>query len=120
MLFAILDKMQAIDVKHLEAALAWVAYWSESVDFVFATADEQRTYRRSSDNAAKVLAWLAGCPEVRATRTSINKECFSGHLSSDKLDDLLRGLAADGKVVIRQGSNADQGRRKTTFVSLPC
>ena len=120
MLFAIMDQTLAIEEKHLKAALASVAYWTESVNYVFATAGEQRTYRQSSNNADKLLAWLAGRAERCATRTSIHKDCFSGHLSATKLDELLRSLAADGKVFVRQDRNLQKEGKKPTFVSLPC
>jgi hypothetical protein len=118
MLFAIVDERQAIDARHLRAALAWIAYCTESVNFIFATEQEQASHRKSSGNASCLVEWLRLRPDTRASRSAVVAECFGGHISKAELDDLLRTLAADGKVLVAQ--EASKAGRKTNIVSLIC
>lgn len=120
MFFAITDETQEIDVKHLRAALAWIAYCTESVTYIFATEQDQAEHRKSSEYAEKLLTWLAMQTNRRAARTAVISDCFNGHVSKSVLDDLLRSLAADGKVQVTQEGETGKGKRKTTLVSLAC
>ena len=120
MLFAITDKTLEIDVKHLRAALAWIAYCTESVTYIFATEEDQAEYRQSSKAAGVLLEWLPKQANKRASRTAVISDCFNGHVSKRVLDDLLRARAADGKIQVTQEGETAKGKRKTTIVSLPC
>ncbi len=120
MFFAITDETQMIEVKHLRAALAWIAYCTESVTYIFGNEEDQAEYRQSSKSAGDLLDWLATQPKKRASRTAVISDCFNGHVSKRVLDDLLRTLAADAKVQVTQEGETGKGRRKTTYVSLPC
>ena len=100
MLFAITDETQEIDVKHLRAALAWVAYCTDSVNLIFATEQEQASRRKSSKYASDLMEWLRLRPEQQAARSAVIAECFTGQITRAELDDLLRTLAADGKVLV--------------------
>lgn len=103
---------------HLRAALAWNAYTTESVNFIFATEQDQAAHRKSSKSASDLVEWLSKRPNHQAARSAVMVECFSGHISKAELDDLLRTLAADGKVLVTQEGEA--GNRKTNIVSLIC
>lgn len=120
MLFAITDETQEIDVKHLQAALAWIAYCSESVTYIFATEEDQAEHRKLSKASDDLLDWLQSQPKRRGSRTAVMSECFKGHMSKSRLDELLRTLAADGKLTVTEEGETGKGKRKTTIVSLPC
>ena len=120
MFFAITDETQEIDVKHLRASLAWIAYCTESVTYIFATEEDQAEHRKSSESAEKLLTWLVSQPNRRAARSEVMTDCFSGHVSKRVLDDLLRTLAADGKLLVTQDGETGKGKRRKTIVSLPC
>jgi putative DNA primase/helicase len=120
MLFAITDLTLSIDVQHLRAALAWIAYCTDSVTYIFATEEEQLAHRQLNDNAVKLLDWLRSQPDQKATRTSVIADCFNGHITRSKLNDLLQTLAADGKVIVAQEGETGKGKRRTTTVSVPC
>lgn len=120
MLFAITDETQEIDVKHLRAALAWIAYCTESVTYIFATEEDQAEHRKSSKASDDLLEWLQSQPKRRASRTAVSTECFKGHITKTRLDELLRTQAADGKVKLTEEGETGKGKRKTMIVSLPC
>jgi hypothetical protein len=120
MLFAIIDETLAIDVRHLRAALAWIAYCTESVNFIFATEQEQASHRKSSKHAFDLIEWLRSRPNQKAARSAVIAECFTGHITRAALDELLRTLAADGKVLVTQEGESGKGKRKTNIVSLIC
>jgi len=120
MLFAITDETQTIEVKHLRAALSWTAYCTESVTYIFATEEDQAEHRRLSTAAAHLLEWLANRPGKRSSRSEVIRTCFKGHVSKVDLDDVLRSLAADGKLRVTQEGETGKGKRKTTIVSVPC
>ncbi|MDM0051413.1 toprim domain-containing protein [Variovorax sp. J22R115] len=90
MLFAIFDKSEAVDVPHVEAGLAWVRLWTDSVKFVFASALDEVTAAETSATADKIIKFLAD--KGSASRKAITVECFGGHLSKDKIDAALDEL----------------------------
>lgn len=120
MLFAITDCTLTIKQKHLAAALAWVAYASESVAYIFGNDDENREYRESSEHAEKLIAFLSSMPERKAARTDIVNRCFGGHISRSRLDELLKNLSANSKVTIELVGERGKGKRQTTFVGVAC
>ena len=74
MLFALCDLSPVMDVQHIEAAMHWVRYWSESVRYIFASARQEAEAQKASDAADKIMVFLASRDE--ATRTEITKDCF--------------------------------------------
>jgi len=116
MLFALTDKSLVIETKHLTAALAWVAYCCESVAYIF-TRDEAATeHRRIRDDAAMLVKYLSARTGKSATRTQISVDCFQKHRTRARLDELLKSLAADRKIVISE--KADEGKKPTQIVTL--
>ena len=90
MLFALCDLTDEVDVQHIEAALAWVRYWTESVTFIFSNAAEEVVTAEVNDTAQKILDFLTSRP--RATRSQLSKECFGGHQSKARIDAALDEL----------------------------
>ena len=90
LLFALTDKAAQIDVNHLNAALAWVRYWVESVKFIFATARDEARSEQTDDAARKIMDFLTERGE--ATRTQIMVDCFKKHISKDVLDTAIQEL----------------------------
>ncbi|MGI2323814.1 MULTISPECIES: DUF3987 domain-containing protein [unclassified Methylococcus] len=91
MLFAIMDKVLVIQPCHLDAALAWVRYWRQSVRFIFSAKVDAAASQDRADNARKILTFLTAKP-AGATRTEISAECFMRHLPAKKIDDALQAL----------------------------
>lgn len=90
MLFALTDQSQIISVAHVNAAMAWVRYWVESVKFIFQTAEDVARAASQSRSAQRILAYLT--QHKQATRTDLNKKCFGGHATKTQLDNTLDTL----------------------------
>lgn len=90
MLFALTDKVAVIDVKHLDAALAWVRYWVESVRFIFQTASEEVQTAETEKVGRQIVVFLSDGRS--ATRTEITRDCLSGHVKKDVIDQALSDL----------------------------
>ena len=90
MLFALCDLNLEVDVRHIDAALAWIRYWSDSVRFVFSNAEDEVRAAETSEAARRILAFLA--QRQRVTRTDITRECFGGHSTKEQIDAALDEL----------------------------
>ena len=90
MLFALTDLNLAIDVQHIEAALAWVRYWCESVKFVFASAVDEAGTAETNHAAGKIVEYLGA--KGKATRKQLTLECFQGHESKTQIDAAIDEL----------------------------
>lgn len=90
MLFALCDKTTRIGVAHLDAANAWVQFFSDSIEFVFMTAKDAARTTEATLHSQMLLSFLS--QRRSATRSEISKECFKGHVSKSKIDDCLSHL----------------------------
>ncbi|MDP2416199.1 MAG: hypothetical protein U1D25_00685 [Hydrogenophaga sp.] len=90
MLFALTDKTTTIGLPHLEAALHWVRYWSESVRFIFASAAQEAAYEKTQDTAQRIVAFLGQVGST--TRTALTRECFKGRVNKVVLDAAIDEL----------------------------
>ncbi|MDM0010884.1 DUF3987 domain-containing protein [Variovorax sp. J22P168] len=102
MLFALCDLQSAVDVPHVQAALAWVRYSVESVKFVFASATEESEAAEVNDAAQKIIDFLR--VRGRATRTELTVDCFRRHSSKSLIDAALDALllAAPPRLVVTE------------------
>ena len=90
MLFALTDLSFQIDVKHIDAALAWVRYWVESVKFIFASAVDEASTERTNADAEKIAEYLGS--KGKATRWQLTSECFQGHATKTQIDTAIDEL----------------------------
>jgi len=88
--FALCDLSTKIEIAHLDAALAWINFCSDSVQYVFSTAKESALTERGSRNSDLLLQYLSD--HGQATRSEILRECFKGHLSKLEIDACLDHL----------------------------
>lgn len=98
MLFALTDQTHIIAVDHLNAALAWVRYWVESVKFIFQSADEETGTALASDIAKRIATFLND--HAQATRTELSRKCFSGHVHKSVIDTALDELLTANPPII--------------------
>ncbi len=90
MIFALTDQQDVIQVCHLNAAMAWIRYWVESVKFVFQSGMDEVEAAKVSDTAAKIMTHLAD--KGQATRLELSKDCFKNHASKAQIDKALDDL----------------------------
>ena len=90
MLFALTDKTNVIAVDHINAAMAWVRYWVDSVKFIFQSAIDEAGAAATTDTAQRIVTYLT--ERGQATRTELSKGCFAGHVSKERLDKALDEL----------------------------
>ena len=90
MLFALTDQTNVIAVNHINAAMAWVRYWVDSVKFIFQSAVDEAGAAATTDMAQRIVTYLA--THGQATRTDLTKGCFGGHVSKASLDKALDEL----------------------------
>lgn len=88
--FAICDLSTKIEIAHLDAALAWITFCSDSVQYVFSTASEAAQTERINKNTDLLLKYLS--EQSQATRSDIMRECFKGHLSKLEINACLDNL----------------------------
>ena len=90
MLFALCDLSPVMDVRHVEAALHWVRYWSDSVRYIFASARQESEAQKANDAAEKIMAFLTERKE--ATRTQITVDCFQRRGTKAVIDAAIQEL----------------------------
>jgi len=90
MIFALTDHTLTIEVQHINAAMAWMRYWVDSVKFIFQTAHDEVEAAAVSDTAETVLRFLRNVG--RASRTQLNRDCFQGHVDKARLDKAIDEL----------------------------
>lgn len=90
MLFALTDCTATVEVRHIDAALAWVRYSVESVKFIFGSAADEVEVAEINDKARKILDFIA--KHGRVTRKQITVECFKGHVNKTRIDAALDEL----------------------------
>jgi len=90
MLFAITDLTHTIELCHLNAAMAWIRYWGESVTYIFASAHEEQATAKAQESADAILKYLEAT--AAASRTELMTKCFKGHISRTVLDAAIDEL----------------------------
>lgn len=90
MIFALTDQTLTIEVRHINAAMAWIRYWTDSVKFIFQSALDEVATEQVNDTANELMAFLK--MQGKASRTELVKVCFKGHVSKDKLDRAIDEL----------------------------
>ena len=120
MLFALTDQTTVIAVEHINAAMAWVRYWVDSVKFIFQSAIDEAGAAATTDTAQRIITYLAA--HGQATRTELTKGCFGGHVSKAMLDKALDELITASPPVIEVETvprpNGQSG--STSKVYKPC
>jgi phage/plasmid primase-like uncharacterized protein len=116
MLFALSDLSEVIEVHHLEAAMAWVRYWRESVKFIFNDAQEEVEQVKTSDKAERLYQWLKARSKP-ATRTEIMCDCFTRHASKGDVDKAIDALLRDTppRIEVITGEKAANGKAPKSY-----
>ncbi|GIX52093.1 DUF3987 domain-containing protein [Sphaerotilus sulfidivorans] len=90
LILAMTDRTAIIERHHIEAAHAWVRFWTESVLYVFAEAADEEASRQTSETAHRIADFIRSKGEV--TRKQITTELFRGNVQKDRIDAALDEL----------------------------
>lgn len=90
MLFALCDQTTKIEVKHLDAAQAWIRYFANSVQYVFLSAKDELLNSENSQHVQSVMNFLK--LNSSASRSDIVRKCFKGHLNKAEIDSCIDHL----------------------------
>jgi len=101
MLFALCDLKTEVDVQHIEAALAWTRYWTDSVKFIFNDGAGEAATAETNETARLILEFIE--KHGKATRWEITTQCFKGHKSKSVIDAALDELlaASPARIVVQ-------------------
>jgi uncharacterized protein DUF3987 len=80
MIFALMDQTAVIEPKHIEAALAWIDYWKQSVRYIFQTLAARAESERLNDLSKDLHDFIKqnqGCSQTRITKHFKNKKTAS-------------------------------------------
>lgn len=99
MLFALIDQTNVINEAHINAAMAWVRYWVDSVKFLFQSGLDETVVSKTAVTASRIITYLA--ERGQTTRTELSKDCFGGHLRKEILDKALDELLTASPSVIK-------------------
>ena len=101
MLFALCDLQGEVAVQHIDAALAWTRYWTDSVKFIFSDGAAEVRTAETNETAQTIIEFLQ--KKRRASRAELTKQCFGGHKSKTLIDDALDELltASPARIVVQ-------------------
>jgi hypothetical protein len=116
MIFALTDKTFTIDVPHINASMAWIRYWTDSVKFIFQSALDEVATAQVNETAADLIAFLK--MHGKASRTELVKVCFKGHVSKDKLDRAIDELLTATPPVIEVETVKRESGTPTKYYKL--
>lgn len=114
MIFALTDLKTILEVKHINAALAWVRYYVDSVKFIFASGADEAKVAEVQDAAGKILAYLSD--HGTSTRTELTRDCFKNHTPREVIDSALDELLQHSPPHIRMDEYRTKGAARATKV----
>lgn len=98
--FAITDCTMEISEAHVEAAMAWSRYNTNSAKYIFSGLIDDDATEEAKDTGREIMAYLKNKP-TGATKTEISVECFSRNKESKKIDAGLSLLLSESPTKIR-------------------
>ena len=106
--FAISDRSLLIETRHIEAAYAWIKYSTDSVRYIFQSAEQELISSQSQETAEKIFSYLR--EKKTASKTEISNELFKRHKSSSEIDDGLMLLLSESPPRIEMQEVKGAGR----------
>lgn len=105
MIFCLMDGRREIEPCDLRAALAWVDYWRQSVDFIYRMADEDGEV---DPFALQVFEFIRAEPGISATKLSAK---FNRNKSAKQIKQALETLMGMAPPLIEARKNSNTGGR---------
>lgn len=109
-LFALCDLTLTISAKHIEAGIAWMDYFTASVNLIFGESSAAAAEAIRSSTSEKLLNWLSSNSGWQS-RTKISTDCYSKHLKKTALDEVLTKLTLEQQIERREVDGGGTTRR---------
>jgi putative DNA primase/helicase len=117
MVFALTDRRWSIEARHVEAAMAWIRYATDSVNFVFSAEPEGPPQHKIRWAAGRIADFLAS--RGSASRRDLVVDCFGRHQSAELVDAAIAHLIEDApvkvQIEVRPRSRGGAGRGATIY-----
>lgn len=117
MVFALSNRQWLIQEEHIEAAMAWVKYATDSVGFVLAGSMGSPSQPQVAWAAERISAFLAA--KGSASRRDLVVDCFGRHQPAAVVDaaiaHLLDNAPPDARVEVHARSQTGPGRPATIY-----
>lgn len=117
MVFALLDQSAIIEPQHIKAALAWINYWKDSVNYIFGTLAARAEASKMNVNAKSVYEFItkhSGCTRTDLTKHFKNKKLTSAEVTN-ALNHLMNAAPPLVKQEIRPRADGKPGKGTIIF-----
>lgn len=109
-LLAVADLADEMSRDHIEAAHAWMTYYAQSVQMIFASSREVEGEAHRNDDAEKLATWLTDKSDWQS-RAAITRECFGGNKAKPEIDAALERLALADRIERRDVAGGGPKKR---------
>jgi hypothetical protein len=118
MVLALTDLEVEISEQHLVSALAWIRLCTQTVQFVFSNARDDRAAARVEAMAERLMVFLR--TRGKATRKEITLQCYGGHATKADMDVVIEHLLAASPplITLTIQKHEEAGRKPTHWYSL--
>ncbi len=117
MVFALTNRQWLIQAEHIDAAMAWVRYATDSAGFVLASSTSTPSQPQVAWAAERISAFLAA--KGSASRRDLVVDCFGRHQPAAVVDaaiaHLLDNAPPDARVEVQARSLTGPGRPATIY-----
>jgi hypothetical protein len=117
MIFALLDKTAVIEVRHFQAAFAWINYWIDSVHYIFGNLASKIKAEKLEKDAKSVYEFI--CKNSGCTRTEITRFYKNKPMGTVEITKALNHLTNASPPLVKQDkkprSDGKPGKGKTVF-----
>lgn len=117
MVFALTDRQWLIQADHIDAAMAWIRYATDSAGFVLASSTGSPSQPQVAWAAERISAFLAA--KGSASRRDLVVDCFGRHQPAAVVDAAIAHLmdksSASAHVEVQTRAQAGPGRPATIY-----
>lgn len=122
-LIALLNGDSAVTTRHIDAALAWIRYWEDTVNFVFSTSkknEDMQAMKEFMDRVVDAITTLGGkrVPHAKLTEKLTNNYAANCPVKKEHVKSALEALQRESPPRIRAEVDTTKGGRPATHYTL--
>lgn len=118
-LLALLNRGKVIELKHLEAANAWMDYWAETVLFVFSSGEQNEQAIKDKSLRDELVTTIGSLGGRKVSHTDLVKKVTNKHqrkdLNSKQVKDAMEALQRESPARIISTTVTTVGRPATYY-----